>query len=539
MAALKTINKGRGPVKNLNNRFLIVLFSLVFILAGCSSEKTDSSSETAEQNNNASESSELRVAFPSQPPTLDAHMTTSSPTRDISRHIFESLVTLNSKYEVIPMLAESIEQSEDNKTYTFHLRQGVKFHNGKVMTAEDVVASMNRWKEKSSSVQIILSDATFEELDEYTVALKLKESSTLALSALAASTQFAAIMPKEQIESADPTGVKEYIGTGPFQFHEWKQDQYIHLKKYDDYQAVDLPADGLSGKKEALIEDLYFDIVKDATTRITGTQTGQYSVGLYLPHENYQQLKGDPNLIENVNIAGELDLVFNKNEGPFSNIAVRQAVNAALDFEKILLGAFADKDLSRLDSGYMIQEQVNWYSNSGKELYNQKDSEKAKQLLEEAGYNGEEIKILATREYPFNYNASMIVQEQLKAIGMNAILETYDWATIMSMREDPANWDLLFTGYPIVSTPVELVFFNSDYYDGPKDEKMTNLLFAIKNAKSQEEAKSLWDELQAYSWEFLPFIKIGDYTDIGAVSNKVEGYRYFEGPVLWNTKVMQ
>ncbi|MFM1653442.1 ABC transporter substrate-binding protein [Brevibacillus sp. B_LB10_24] len=437
------------------------------------------------------------------------------------------------------MLAESIDQTEDKTTYTFHLRKDVKFHNGKTMTAEDVVASMNRWKEKSSSVQVILSDATFSAADEYTVTLHLKEPSSLALTALAASTQFAAIMPKEIIESADAKGVKEYVGTGPFQLNEWKPDQYIHLTKYADYQSVEMPADGISGKKAALVDDLYFEIVKDASTRIAGVQTGQYDVGLYLPHENYQQLKSRSDLETGTNIAGELNLIFNKKQGVFANVKMRQSVNAALDSEKILLGAFSDKDLSRMNSSYMLPEQVNWYSKAGGEQYNLSDPQKAKQFLQEAGYNGEEITFLATREYPFNYNSSVIVKEQLESIGIKVNLQTYDWATVVSMREDPTKWNLLITGYPIVSTPVENVFLNSRFFSGPVDDKITDLLYAIKTSKSQEDAKKLWDELQAYSWEYLPFVKIGDYTDIWAVTKKVEGYHYFEGPVLWNTRNSQ
>lgn len=529
-------------MKGIKFKWLTFVFVLSLVAIGCSNGTTDvadNDNSSEESESEAIEGGEIRIAFPSQPPTLDPHITTSSPTRDVSRHIFETLVTLNAQYEAVPMLAESVDQSEDNQTYTFHLREGVKFHNGETMTAEDVAASMNRWLDQSSSAKMLLGDATFNVIDEQTVALELEEPSSLALTALAASTQFAAIMPKEVIDAASETGVEEYIGTGPFQFNEWKQDQYIHLTKYEDYQAVDAPAEGIAGKKEALVDDVYFEIVGDPSTRIAGVQSGEYDIGMYLPHENYEQLKDTTDLRVDADIAGDLDLVLNKNEGVFADVKMRQAINAALDFDEILIGAFFDEDLYRLESSYMFREQVDWYSDAGKEYYNQNDLEKAKQLIEEAGYDGEEIKILATREYLFNYNAAVIVHEELKNLGLNAELEIYDWTTIVDLREDPKTWDLLFTGYPIVSTPVELVFYNPEYFDGPVDEKTTELLNAIRTAESQEEAKEHWDELQEHSWQFLPYIKIGDYTDINAISNSLEGYSYFEGPVLWNTKVTE
>src|SRR5699024_8843955 len=152
--------------------------------------------------------------------------------------IFEGLMALTSEYESVPMLAESVDQSEDGLTYTFNLRQGVLFHNEKEMKADDVVASMERWLEKNPSLDLLFGGSTWEEQDEYTVVLTLERAVTGVLDALAPTLQAPAIMPKEVIEDADETGVKEFIGTGPFKFVEWSQDQYIHLTKFDDYQSL-------------------------------------------------------------------------------------------------------------------------------------------------------------------------------------------------------------------------------------------------------------------------------------------------------------
>src|SRR5699024_4156119 len=156
------------------------------------------------------------------------------------------------------MLAETVEESDENTVLTFHFREGVTFHNGKQMYAEDVVESMNRWLERSGVASEAFGNASFEEVDEYTVVLELEESSSIALDVLASKEQFAAIMPKEVIDEADAEGVKDLIGTGPYEFVEWKHDQYFHFAKFDDYQSVDVPADGLGGKKEALVKDIYF-----------------------------------------------------------------------------------------------------------------------------------------------------------------------------------------------------------------------------------------------------------------------------------------
>lgn len=150
--------------------------------------------------------------------------------------MFETLVTTDSDYKAVPMLAEFVDISEDNKTYTFKLREGVKFHNGDEMLGEDVIASMERWVEKSSVTGSMFEGATWEADGDYTVVLQLESPSVFVLDTMASQKMAAAIMPKEIVEEADADGVKEYIGTGPYKFVDWKQDQYIHFTKNEDYQ---------------------------------------------------------------------------------------------------------------------------------------------------------------------------------------------------------------------------------------------------------------------------------------------------------------
>src|SRR5699024_447423 len=137
------------------------------------------------------------------------------------------------------------------KTYTFNLRKGVKFHNGEEMVADDVVASMERWLEKSSITGNIFDGATWTAEDDHTVVLELETASALTLDTMASSKQSAAIMPKEIIDDAPAEGGEEYTGTGPYKFVEWKQYSYLKFERNEEYQALDMESDGLAGKKEA------------------------------------------------------------------------------------------------------------------------------------------------------------------------------------------------------------------------------------------------------------------------------------------------
>lgn len=514
----------------------ITMMILMIVFAGCGS---DSASQDDGENSD-DVSGELRVALNAQPPTLDPHMTTAAATSDTARLAFETLLTVDFDYQPMPMLAESVEESDENKVFTFHLREGVTFHNGTEMTAEDVVASMNRWIENSSVAKEAFGTATFEEIDDYTVVLELEQSSSIALDVMSSKEQFAAIMPKEVIDEADAEGVKEFIGTGPFEFVEWKQDQYVHFTKYDDYKPLDVPADGLGGKKEALVKDIYFDIVTDSSTRVAGIQSGQYDIAYSIPFDNFEQLENDPNVNVETVYVSTMDMLYNKQGGLMEDIKMRQAVNAALNLDDILQASFVYEDLYLTDSGYMSKDIRHWASDAGSDMYNQNDPERAQELFDEAGYDGEEIVLMTTRDYEHYYNASVVIKEQLEQIGVQTSLEVYDWPTIVERREDPEAWDLFVNAFPFKSDPTQLLQINPDFAGGVEDTKVKELLDAIRTSPSQEEAKEYWDELQEYAWTgFLPITKIGTFASIYGVSDKVEGFTVGQmGAMLWNTKVV-
>lgn len=517
----------------MKNKIGILLLTLIlaFALVGCSKDGAETSG-TKEYKD------VLRVALEAQPTTLDPQMTTGSPTKIVMRHVYETLVALNSEYKPVPMLAESVEVSEDGKLYTFNLRKGVTFQNGKEMKAEDVVASMNRWLQLYDVARKVMGEsAIFKEVDEYTVELVLEQPALGTLGVMATHKQFPAIMPKEIIDGANADGVTEFIGTGPFQYVEWKQDQYIHLKKYADYKSVDAPADGLAGKKEALVEDLYFDMVTDPSTRLSGLQTGQYDVGLAMDTNNYEQLKNSKNEKVYVYPIGNTILAYNKKQGAFVDKKMRHAVNAAIDAQAILEVAFGHEDLYKANSGYMSESQPEWYSDAGKDMYNQANLEKAKQLLEEAGYNGEEIKFLTTRDDAYQYKGAVVIKEQLEKIGMKINLQTVDWATYSGLMKDPSNYDMITFGITLVTSPSQLSTLGEGRPGYEADPKITELLVKSERATSQEEAKTYWDEAQRLAWEdYLPITQIGEFNHIEATTNRVEGFSVLNGAILWNTK---
>ena len=197
----------------------------------------------------------LKIGNLGEPPSLDPHWGTQTITEVLTNHIYEGLYSLDASYRPIPMLAESLPQmSPDGLTYTIKLRQGIKFHNGKEMTSDDVVASIKRWSQRAVYGKALFAQvADFKATDKYTVQFKLKEKSAIVVISLAVPNNFGAIYPKEVAEKFPPDQrISEFIGTGPFKLAEWKPDQYIRMVRFDDYKPRSEPRSGLRRRQDRL-----------------------------------------------------------------------------------------------------------------------------------------------------------------------------------------------------------------------------------------------------------------------------------------------
>lgn len=500
------------------------------LVVACGSEENDGSNSDPESGG------ELNIAINAQPPSLDPQVSTATATRDTARLMFESLMVLNDDFEPVPFLAEEVE-TDDNQHFTFYLREGVKFHNGDEMKAEDVVASLNRWKELNNKAEKTIGDNEFEEVDEYTVEIELSQPAALFLTVMAEPGQFGAIMPKDIIESAEADGVTEYVGTGPFEFEEWQQDNYIHFTKFDDYEPLEEETDGLAGKKEALVDDVFFYISEDASTRLAGIQSGEYDIAYQLPFDSYDQLMSTELQVDPA-LAGDMVLQYNSRAGLMADKQMRQAVNTALNIDEILQASLVEPEIYESNASLMEEDNVAWATDAGEEYYNQNDPDKAEQLLEEAGYDGEVVKLISTRDYQHYYDSSVVIKEQLESIGMNVDLEVYDWPTLTDMVKEDSEWHMRVNGFTFKADPTQILYLDPSYAGMQEDEKLEDLMDEIKNAEEEEEGKQSWDELQEYLWsDLLPISKLGSYSHLYVLGENVEGFVYSHGGQFWNVSV--
>src|SRR5699024_5895498 len=201
-----------------------------------------------------------------------------------------------------------------------------------------------------------------------------------------------------------------------------------------------------------------------------------------------EDYSNNPDIKEYLTVSSQLYLIFNKKEGVFTDPKMRQAINTAINNEEILYGSFGNEELYQFDHGFMAKHIKNWYTDEGEEFYFQNDLEKAKKLVEESDYDGEEITMIAFTDSPYNEGASLIIQEQMRNFGLDVKVETMDYATLAEKREDPSAWDMYVNYTPDVSTPSQILTLGPTWAGWADDAKLRDMQLEVVAAESHEEA---------------------------------------------------
>lgn len=475
----------------------------------------------------------MKIAVDGEPASLDSMLTTATITTSIAWHIFETLFTFGSKMEVIPMLAKDYVVADKGRTYTINLRQGILFHNGKEMDADDVIASITRWgKYSSNGKPTVANFASMEKTGKYQVVIKLKASDALLLTNLALDAAGANIMPKDISDAAGGEPVKTFVGTGPYKFVEWKPNQHIKLTRFAQYKPLDGQANGYGGRKVAHVDDLVFMFVPDQTVQSAGVEAGDFDYAYAVNSEEYERLKKTRGVQVVVSPPRAwLGFIINTKQGLMADKRIRQAVLACLDMEPILLISRGHKDMWRMDPSLNQKETV-WWSNKGANLYNQKNMAKAKKLLAEAGYKGEPIRWMAS--YEGYYNAALVAKSQLEAIGMKVELSKYEVATESSRRKDPKLWDMSVTGYTLKADPTLNTFLMASNPGWWENAEVAALMDDLRFETDQKKRHAMVERIQELFYDDVPYIKIGDYATFRLLSARVKGFANMGNIFFWN-----
>ncbi len=471
----------------------------------------------------------VRIGNLGEPPTLDAHWTTATLTEVLVNHLYEGLYSLDDGYQPIPMLAEGMPAvSRDGLTYTFKLRQGVKFHNGKEMTAEDVVASLTRWgKQAIAGKGLFAQVAELRAADRYTVEMKLREKSPVVVISLAVPNQSAAIYPKEIAEKFPPQEkVTEYIGTGPFKLAEWKPDRYIRMVRFEEYKSRSEKPNGYGGGKTTWVDEIRWIPVPDVATRVAQIETGELDFADDLNLDAYDRLKANPNIRPIIAKPYYwLVAVLNKKEGLMANQKLRQAWQAAIDIEPIMKAVAGGRtEFYRLDSSMAFAETPAWHTKLPGLPYNEHNKAKAKRLLQEAGYKGEPIRFMTTQEYKWMYDFALLTKQQLEDAGFNIDLQVVDWATLVKRRNNPKEYEAFTTGTGNLFDPVHSTILSCAWPGWTCDEEIQKLQQELARETDPKNRYALWEQQTRLFYEKVPSIRYGDLHGFRAARKTVRGF---------------
>lgn len=466
----------------------------------------------------------LTVAIPNDPGTLEI-MQDTTYIGFMLFHTLEQLFTWDEEMDPHPELADSLEVSDDGLTNTVTLREGVQFHNGDTMDADDVIASLERWFDLSPRPGGMVDRLDqLERGDDHTVIFRMNEPYGAFIEILARMSAGCVIYPESVLEEAGEDA-PEPIGTGPYEFVEYQSDQHILLTRFDDYTGRDEEPSGYAGSKAAYIDDLRFVPVPDEAAQVAGMQAGDYDYLQRVNPDQFETLDQEEGVIAEMlpPVEGRL-LVFNTQDGPLSDVTMRKAVQACLDIEEMMVAGVGEGNFE-LDHGVQF-EGTAWHTDVGQDLHNQADPKLATELLEEAGYDGETITLIARNDQDDLYNMAVVAQQQLEDIGMVIELEVYDSATFFEVREDPEAWDIFPTNQGITTDPLLISYITATTWPGwwDSDEKV-DLVRQLENETDFEARYEIWEELQRVFYEVdVPMIKIGNVMNATARSERLQGF---------------
>ncbi|HEX3350888.1 MAG TPA: ABC transporter substrate-binding protein [Acetobacteraceae bacterium] len=478
----------------------------------------------------------LNIAVPSEPGPLDSTPVTSDLLSEIDQHVWETLYIFDPDFRFAPLLAAAMpDVTPDGKQMTIPLRSGVTFHDGTPMTADDVIASLQRWGRLSPRGKLPASYVTsLEAVDPMTIRYTMKQPYAPLLALLAFPNGSPAIMPKRIATAPDP--LKEFVGTGPYKFAEQKPDQYVRLTRNPLYKSPPGAPNGYVGTRQPSIEELRFLPVPNPTTRADGMLAGQYAFADNLTPESYARLKDQPNVVAGLaKPAGWPLVIMNTKKGLMSNVLLRRAVQAAFNNKDALNAAFGEPPLWQLE-GSIYPEGTDWFAPEAPG-YNQNDPTKAAALLKQAGYKGEAVRLLTTTQYDYQYKTAQVLQANMGDAGFKVDLQITDWATLLQRRQDENQWDIFTTAHGMVPDPSLITILNPSYpgwWDTPdKRAALDAFVTEPDHAKRIER----WKAIQSLFYSEVPTIKVGSYFNTYAASKKLSGYTPGPWPAFWNAKL--
>ncbi|MES0070339.1 ABC transporter substrate-binding protein [Mesorhizobium sp. M0074] len=467
----------------------------------------------------------VRMVKGGVPSVFDPVVTTSQGTTDHAAAIYDTLFSLDSKFVPQPQMVGKWGVSDDRKTYTFELRDGLDWHDGNPVTAADCVASIRRWSQIRPEGQFIMTRVQdISKKDDKTFTIALKDPLGLLPTFLAHPLY---VMREKDANKPATEAVTTNIGSGPFKFNEAlaKPGASYTYDRNEKYMPRKEPSDGLAGGKIVKVDRVIWENIGDAQTAVAALQAGEIDYYEGPPADLFPAIETDPNLELQVLYKYGLDYFLRINclQKPFDNMKARQAVLHLVDQDSFLQvissnQRYTNTVTSFFGSGNQISndENIGWFKKGG-------DPERARQLFNEAGYAGEKVVILQPTDWTEVSNTSQLLANALHKIGVNAELAPSDWGGLVARRSnkgliEDGGWSIFITGdsdfnrgQPLTANHL-VMNGEKGWYGWPQSEEYEALRAKLADVETVDERKALARKMQAIAWDYVPEVLLGQFT---------------------------
>ncbi len=484
---------------------------------------------------------------------LDPVWTTGYITRNHSYLVYDTLFGTDEQHRIKPQMIDQFAVSANGMKYTFTLRDGLRWHDGRPVRSEDCVESLKRWGKRDRFGQLLMAHTgKLAPVDQRTFTLELAERFGAVLDALGKPSSNVPFMMPARIASVSPDEqIKEIVGSGPFKFvkDEWQPGSQAVYVRNSDYLPRQEAPDGSTGGKKTYLDKVIWRYMPDHAEAAEALAAGGVDWWEYPPADFIPKIEQNPALrtalLDPLGMQGWLRP--NHLHPPFNNKKARQALLHMMDQVTYLALAIGPAKYYR--PCYSVFACGGPYATTaGAEPMMKHDLARARQLVKESGYDGRPVVVIQQIDFPFVPRAAQVTRQRLESIGFNVELRTMDWSTSLAVRDskappDKGGWNILHTWFAatdVISPPVHFGISGAGadawagWPDIPQVEKLTR---DWVRTTDQARRKQLAADVQKAALDEVAYVPWGEWDMPMAFRKNVQGILKFAAPVFWNVRI--
>jgi peptide/nickel transport system substrate-binding protein len=483
---------------------------------------------------------------------VDPVWQTAYITRNHGYLVYDTLFGTDESLRVKPQMVDHSTVSADGMKYTFTLRDGLRWHDGQPVRAEDCVESLKRWGKKDRFGRLLMAHtAKIASVDQKTFTLELAERFGPVLDALGKPSSNVPFMMPARIAATSPNAqIKEIVGSGPFKFvrDEWQPGQAVYVRNPDYVPRNETPS-GSTGGKKAYLDKVIWRYIPDPEEASAALAAGEVDWWEVPPLDFLPKIEQNPALrtflFDPLGTQGWLRP--NHLHPPFNNKKARQALLHMMDQVTYLALAIGQAKYYR--PCYSVFACNGPYATTaGAEPMVKHDLARARQLVKESGYDGRPVVVIHVTDIPFMDRPALVTRQRLEAIGFNVDLKAMDWATGLAMRAreeppDKGGWNVLHTWWGAADVINPAVHFGVSgagagaWFGWPDIPQLEKLTTDWVRATDQAKRKQLAEDIQKVALGEVAYVPWGEWFSPTAFRKSVQGILKFTAPLFWNVTI--